>query len=224
MPFPPPGALPNLGTEPGSPALKAGSLPSEPPGKADTGVAGLESFAELPTLEGLLPCGSSGAERALSYIGGSSHILSICGTSCRLEIADGDSDWKPDTRPYFQSRSAEAGLRDALRRPAAASVPSEACCSAACCMDVRCVGKPASAAAACPASASAARLLRPRRVPGAPAPAARGVSRPRRCSGGAGPRLTPASLPVPRPCSRCCLWGSFFPRPSSTCLPESSSR
>ena len=71
----------------------------------------------------------------MSYIGGSSHILSICRTSCRLEIADGDSDWKPDTGPYFQSPSAEADLRDALRRPAAASVPSEACSSAACCMD-----------------------------------------------------------------------------------------
>ena len=31
LPFPPPGDLPNLGTEPGSPALQAGSLPSEPP-------------------------------------------------------------------------------------------------------------------------------------------------------------------------------------------------
>ena len=33
LPFPPPGALPDPGTEPGSPALRADSLPSEPPGK-----------------------------------------------------------------------------------------------------------------------------------------------------------------------------------------------
>ena len=33
LPFPSPGDFPNPGTEPGSPALQAGSLPSEPPGK-----------------------------------------------------------------------------------------------------------------------------------------------------------------------------------------------
>jgi len=32
LPFPSPGDLPNLGTEPGSPALQAATLPSEPPG------------------------------------------------------------------------------------------------------------------------------------------------------------------------------------------------
>ena len=32
-PFRPPGDLPNPGIEPSSPALKADSLPSEPPGK-----------------------------------------------------------------------------------------------------------------------------------------------------------------------------------------------
>ena len=34
LPFPPPGDLPNPGIEPGSPALQADALPSEPPGKA----------------------------------------------------------------------------------------------------------------------------------------------------------------------------------------------
>src|SRR5574340_27629 len=34
LPFPPPGDLPKLGTEPGSPALQADSLPPEPPGWA----------------------------------------------------------------------------------------------------------------------------------------------------------------------------------------------
>ena len=33
LPFPPPGALPNPGIEPGSPALQADSLPSELPEK-----------------------------------------------------------------------------------------------------------------------------------------------------------------------------------------------
>ena len=33
LPFPSPGALPDPGIEPGSPALQADSLPSEPPGK-----------------------------------------------------------------------------------------------------------------------------------------------------------------------------------------------
>ena len=33
LPCPPPGDLPNLGIEPKSPALQAGSLPFEPPGK-----------------------------------------------------------------------------------------------------------------------------------------------------------------------------------------------
>ena len=33
LPFPPPGDLPDPGIEPGSPALRADALPSEPPGK-----------------------------------------------------------------------------------------------------------------------------------------------------------------------------------------------
>ena len=33
LPFPSPEDLPNLGIEPGSPALQANSLPSEPPGE-----------------------------------------------------------------------------------------------------------------------------------------------------------------------------------------------
>ena len=34
LPFPSPGDLPNPGLEPGSPALRAGSVPFEPPGKS----------------------------------------------------------------------------------------------------------------------------------------------------------------------------------------------
>jgi hypothetical protein len=35
LPFPSPGDLPEPGIEPGSPALQADALPSEPPGKPD---------------------------------------------------------------------------------------------------------------------------------------------------------------------------------------------
>ena len=35
VPFPSPGDLPDPGIEPGSPALQADALPSEPPGKLD---------------------------------------------------------------------------------------------------------------------------------------------------------------------------------------------
>ena len=36
LPFPSPGELPNPGIEPGSPALQADALPSEPPGKPNS--------------------------------------------------------------------------------------------------------------------------------------------------------------------------------------------
>ena len=36
LPFPSPGDLPNPGIEPGSPALQAVSLPTEPPGESDS--------------------------------------------------------------------------------------------------------------------------------------------------------------------------------------------
>ena len=39
LPFPSPGDLPDPGIEPGSPALQADSLPSEPPGKPHRWVA-----------------------------------------------------------------------------------------------------------------------------------------------------------------------------------------
>ena len=38
LPWPPPGDLPNPEIEPGSPALQADSLPSEPPGKPGSGL------------------------------------------------------------------------------------------------------------------------------------------------------------------------------------------
>ena len=37
LPFPSPGDLPDAGIEPGSPALQANALPSEPPGSLSTG-------------------------------------------------------------------------------------------------------------------------------------------------------------------------------------------
>ena len=44
LPFPSPGDLPNPGIEPGSPTLKAHSLPSEPPGKPLTKVWGQKNI------------------------------------------------------------------------------------------------------------------------------------------------------------------------------------
>ena len=47
LPFPLPGDLPNPGIEPGSPALRADALPSEPPGKKRE-VKGLLNEVEIP--------------------------------------------------------------------------------------------------------------------------------------------------------------------------------
>ena len=49
LPCPPPGDLPNPGTEPRSPGLQADSLPSEPPGKPkNPGVGGLSGGSSRP--------------------------------------------------------------------------------------------------------------------------------------------------------------------------------
>ena len=48
LPFPSPGALPNPGIEPGSPALQADTLPSEPPAAAAAAAA--KSLQLCPTL------------------------------------------------------------------------------------------------------------------------------------------------------------------------------
>lgn len=135
-------------------------------------------------LKGFSPLYSSGAERASSYIGGSSHILSICRTSCRLEIVDVIQTGSL-TRPYFQSPSAEAGLRDLSAglppplcpRRLAALLPA-AWTHGAWSLQCR---------AACPKASkrslwkrSAAQAPAAPLRPGAPAPAARGVSRPGR--------------------------------------------
>ena len=47
LPFPPPGDLPNPGIEPGSPALQADALPSEPPGKPKEGIKRSLSSTQL---------------------------------------------------------------------------------------------------------------------------------------------------------------------------------
>ena len=53
LPFPPPGDLPDLGIKPGSPALQADALPSEPPDKPiNTGEGSISLFQGLfPTEE-----------------------------------------------------------------------------------------------------------------------------------------------------------------------------
>ena len=47
LPCPPPGDLPNPGIEPGSPALQADSLPSEPPGKPMNTVVHSYSLSQI---------------------------------------------------------------------------------------------------------------------------------------------------------------------------------
>ena len=57
LPCPSPGDLPDPGIEPGSPALQADSLPSEPPGKSDAyvGANNLESLSKFPVTGCLSP-------------------------------------------------------------------------------------------------------------------------------------------------------------------------
>ena len=78
LPCPPPGDLPNPGTEPRSPALQADSLPSEPPGKpVNTGVGSLSLLqGNFPTQElnwGFLHCKQILYQ--LSYRGIQTHLL-----------------------------------------------------------------------------------------------------------------------------------------------------
>ena len=42
LPFPSPGDLPDPGIKPGSPALQAAALPSEPPGKPHISIIGMQ--------------------------------------------------------------------------------------------------------------------------------------------------------------------------------------
>ena len=52
LPFPSPGDLPDIGIEPGSPALQADALPSEPPGKEIlTHAATRMSLENIPLIE-----------------------------------------------------------------------------------------------------------------------------------------------------------------------------
>ena len=74
LPGPPPGDLPNTGTEPRSPTLQADSLPSEPPEKPkNTGVGSLTLlqgiFLTQESTQGLLHCRSILYQ--LSYLGNS---------------------------------------------------------------------------------------------------------------------------------------------------------
>ena len=45
LPFPSPGDLPNPGIQPGSPALRADALPSEPPGNNRSWLSNLQGHA-----------------------------------------------------------------------------------------------------------------------------------------------------------------------------------
>ena len=67
LPCPPPGHLPDPGIEPGSPALQADSLPSEPPGRPkNTGMCNLSllqgNFSTSELNRGLFHCFPGGSE------------------------------------------------------------------------------------------------------------------------------------------------------------------
>ena len=62
LPFPSPGALPNPGIEPGSPALQADTLPSEPPAAAAAAAAAAaKSLQSCPTPRDPMDCSLSGS-------------------------------------------------------------------------------------------------------------------------------------------------------------------
>ena len=84
LPFPSPADLPNPGTEPGSPNLKADSLPSEPPGKPTLHFQRwmdtlLDRWVDLFFLS---PVFSTLLEKMLMYKSGSENFLSL---TCRYK-------------------------------------------------------------------------------------------------------------------------------------------
>ena len=67
LPFPSPGDLPNPGIEPGSPALQADILPSEPPGKPYLYTKCIYSLILTP-LPRCKVCGSAVKEKSLILV------------------------------------------------------------------------------------------------------------------------------------------------------------
>ena len=100
MPFPSPGDLPNLGIEPGSPALQAGSLPAEPPGTP------MESQG-LFTCTAVTPShGSSVGECTVFLLRGTSFLTPHLGdssTSLSCSLLRG-LGWRP-LGPFFKHLS-----------------------------------------------------------------------------------------------------------------------
>jgi len=56
QPYPSSGDLPNPGIKPGSPSLKADSLPSEPPGKINSYISLNNSFLSVGGSVEYMPC------------------------------------------------------------------------------------------------------------------------------------------------------------------------
>ena len=99
LPFPSPGNLPNLGIKPGSPALQADSLPSEPPGKPFIMVLNtnwylinffLCVYQWSPTLEHKLPWGQIFVYSSAALGDGNGTRLQY---SCLENTMDGGAWW-----------------------------------------------------------------------------------------------------------------------------------
>ena len=68
LPFPSPGDLPSAGIEPGSPALQADTLPSEPPGKPPIMLYMVVNITENPESIQVLPLMKFVILRKLAYL------------------------------------------------------------------------------------------------------------------------------------------------------------
>ena len=68
LPFPSPGDLPSAGIEPGSPALQADTLPSEPPGKPPIMLYVVVNITENPESIQVLPLMKFVILRKLAYL------------------------------------------------------------------------------------------------------------------------------------------------------------
>ena len=101
--FPSPGDLPNLGTEPRSPALQADSLPSKPPGKPkNTGVG------SLSLLQGNFPTRVSCIAGRFFTTWATQEGLSCCCSCCVASVVS------YPVRPYGQQPTRLLCPRDSL--------------------------------------------------------------------------------------------------------------
>ena len=88
LPHPPPGDLPNPGIEPGSPALQADSLPSEPPGKPHSRGMDTIQFIAVTYLWVLSIVTVTFSERGAVFYHRQARLLSFLALSKDLQSSD----------------------------------------------------------------------------------------------------------------------------------------